>query len=90
MFCAQRRPWTTRGSRLRLELTSRDSERNREGTVNWDAVGAIGEVAGAVAVVGTLFYLSRQISQNSKALDTANERASTALVHDGNSLSCSY
>ena len=29
--------------------------------MNWDAVGAVGEVAGAVAVVLTLFYLSRQI-----------------------------
>ena len=29
--------------------------------MNWEAIGAIGEVAGAAAVVLTLFYLSRQI-----------------------------
>ena len=52
--------------------------------MNWAAIGAIGEILGAIAVVATLFYLSRQISQNSKALETANERASSALVHEGN------
>jgi len=36
--------------------------------VNWDAVGAIGEVAGAVAVVATLFYLAAQIRQNSNEI----------------------
>ena len=30
---------------------------------NWDAIGAIGETIGAVAVVLTLLYLSRQINQ---------------------------
>ena len=30
--------------------------------VNWDALGAIGEIVGALAVVLTLVYLSRQIS----------------------------
>ncbi len=40
--------------------------------MNWDAIGAIGEILGAVAVVITLFYLSRQIGQN-----TRSERASS-------------
>ena len=31
--------------------------------MNWDAVGAIGEVVGAVAVVVTLLYVGRQIHQ---------------------------
>jgi len=35
--------------------------------VNWDAIGAIGEIIGAVTVVVTLFYLSLQIRQNTKA-----------------------
>ena len=39
--------------------------------MNWDAVGAVGEVVGAVAVVTTLVYLSIQIRQNTKS-----ERAS--------------
>ena len=34
--------------------------------MNWDAIGAIGEVAGAVAVIATLVYLAIQIKHNSK------------------------
>jgi hypothetical protein len=34
--------------------------------VNWDAIGAIGEIAGAISVVATLFYLARQIQQNTR------------------------
>jgi len=30
--------------------------------INWNAMGAIGETVGALAVVVTLVYLSRQIS----------------------------
>ncbi len=33
--------------------------------MNWDAIGAIGEIVGAIAVVLTLFYLSRQIRHSS-------------------------
>ena len=29
--------------------------------MNWDAIGAVGEIIGAVAVVVTLVHLSRQI-----------------------------
>ena len=36
--------------------------------MNWDALGAIGEIVGAIAVVGTLGYLALQIrSQNRQA-----------------------
>ncbi|HUE77864.1 MAG TPA: hypothetical protein VMM83_07985 [Longimicrobiales bacterium] len=34
--------------------------------MNWDAIGAIGEIVGAAAVVVTLFYLARQIRQNTR------------------------
>ncbi len=44
--------------------------------MNWDAIGAVGEVGGAIAVVGSLIYLARQIRHNS---DT--ERASAELEH---------
>jgi hypothetical protein len=40
--------------------------------MNWDAIGAIGEVVGAVAVFATLLYLAIQIRQN-----TAQSRASS-------------
>jgi len=36
--------------------------------MNWEAIGAIGEVAGAIAVVATLFYLAAQIRQNSREI----------------------
>ena len=32
--------------------------------MNWDAIGAMGEWAGAVAVVVTLFYLAMQVRQS--------------------------
>lgn len=34
--------------------------------MNWDAIAAIGEIAGAVAVVATLFYLAVQVRQSAK------------------------
>lgn len=34
--------------------------------MNWDAIGAIGEIVGAIAVVATLVYLARQIQQNTR------------------------
>ena len=43
--------------------------------MNWDAIGAVGEVLGAVAVVGTLAYLALQIRQN-----TERERLSQDFV----------
>ncbi|MEP1469336.1 MAG: hypothetical protein ABJK25_00025 [Halieaceae bacterium] len=38
--------------------------------MNWDAVGAIAEVIGAVAVIITLAYLAVQIRQNSRLLES--------------------
>ncbi|MFT4582200.1 MAG: hypothetical protein ACI915_000051 [Gammaproteobacteria bacterium] len=34
--------------------------------MNWDALGAIAELVGAIAVVATLFYLAAQIKQNGR------------------------
>ena len=46
--------------------------------INWEAIGAIGEIAGAIAVVATLVYLAIQIRQN-----TTTARASaTREIHD--------
>ena len=33
--------------------------------MNWEAIGAIGSILGAVGVIGTLVYLAAQIRQNS-------------------------
>jgi len=32
--------------------------------MNWEAIGAIGEIIGAIAVIGTIVYLARQIGQS--------------------------
>ena len=42
--------------------------------MNWDAIGAVGEVVGALAVVATLFYLVIQVRQSRQATE-ANTRA---------------
>jgi hypothetical protein len=40
--------------------------------MSWSAIGAMAEVFGAVAVVISLVYLSRQIRQNTRAVQTGN------------------
>jgi len=40
--------------------------------MDWTLVGALGELLGAVAVVVSLVYLSRQVHQNTTAVQTAN------------------
>lgn len=39
--------------------------------MNWDAIGAVGEVIGAVAVVVSILYLALQINSNTKATRAA-------------------
>jgi len=40
--------------------------------MNWEAVGAIGEMGGAIGVIITLIYLAGQLRQNTKALRSAS------------------
>jgi len=42
--------------------------------MNWDAIGAIGEIVGAVAVVVTLIFLTLQLRHNTKAVQRAAHR----------------
>ena len=46
--------------------------------MNWEALGALAELLGAIGVIATLLYLSRQINHNSKQL----EGSSTIAVHN--------
>ena len=47
--------------------------------MNWDAIGAIGEIVGAAAVVATLVYLSRQVQLNATPrLELSWERSKAA------------
>ena len=47
--------------------------------MNWDAIGAIGEIISAIAVLGTLIYLAVQIRQSS---DTQRAQTHQQLAHD--------
>ena len=57
--------------------------------MNWEAIGAIGEVLGAVSVLITLLYLSRQISASNKALDTTGATAMMEGYNEFNTWSIS-
>ncbi len=46
--------------------------------MDWNAIAAVGEILGAVAVVATLLYLSKQIRQNARAVQVAALRDTTA------------
>jgi hypothetical protein len=41
--------------------------------VNWEAIGAIGEIVGAVAVVSTLLFLVIQLRQNTSAVEESRK-----------------
>jgi hypothetical protein len=47
--------------------------------MNWDAMGAVGEIVGAIAVLVTLIYLAAQIRQNAKALDRQSDIAQAQI-----------
>ena len=51
--------------------------------MNWDAIGAIAELLGAVGVIVTLAYLAQQISQNTR---TVRSSAAAALAQTNNSV----
>ena len=40
--------------------------------MNWEAIGAVGEIVGAAAVVLTLLYLARETRKNAHALDATS------------------
>ena len=48
--------------------------------MSWNAVGAIGEIIGALAVFLTLIYLALQIRQNTKAVQASAVDASISKV----------
>ena len=50
--------------------------------MDWDAIGAIGEIVGASAVLISLFYVGLQVRQNSKAIrGQTYESLSTTLAN---------
>ena len=51
--------------------------------MNWDAIGAVGEVAGAVAVVITLVYLAIQIKYSKQATVDSITLGRTKIICEG-------
>lgn len=49
--------------------------------MNWEAIGAVGELIGAVAVVATLIYLAVQIRQNTKSVQSTNFSTWMDAIH---------
>ncbi len=43
--------------------------------MNWEALGAVAELIGAVGVIASLFYLAHQIRRSSSALEAATNQA---------------
>ena len=43
--------------------------------MNWEAIGAVGEILGAIAVVATLAYLAVQVKQTNRATKMSSEQA---------------
>ena len=55
--------------------------------MNWDAIGAIGELVGAVAVIATLAYLALQVRlQNKEARIAANQDLQRSIREQSDSL----
>lgn len=52
--------------------------------MNWEEVGTIAELLGAVAVLGTLLYLARQTRQSRESVESAS--AETVLSNISNAL----
>jgi hypothetical protein len=54
--------------------------------MNWEAIGAFGEVIGALAVIGTLFYLARQIRQSTSTSQVSMNQTLTKSFETINDL----
>ena len=50
--------------------------------MNWEAIGAIGELVGATGVIATLGYLAVQIRQNSHAVKSATAQSLIAAINE--------
>ncbi len=48
--------------------------------MNWDAIGAIGEILGALGVLVTLVYLATQIRENTRSLQAVSLQSVLALI----------
>lgn len=54
--------------------------------MSWEALGALGEIGGALAVIATLYLLYKQIRLNTKELERANLHQSAQSTMSNNAL----
>ena len=54
--------------------------------MNWNAMGAVGEILGAIAVIATLVYLARQVSQSVGVARASQNRTLLESYEDYNDL----
>ena len=52
--------------------------------INWEAIGSIGEIIGALAVLATLYYLAAHIKMQNRELENSNEHVRAQLAIDVN------
>jgi hypothetical protein len=52
--------------------------------MNWEALGAVGEIVAAVGVIVSLVYLGLQIRQNNRHLDQNTRAVQTSAYHQAN------
>ena len=50
--------------------------------MNWEAIGAVGEVLGAIGVIVTLGYLAAQIRQNTRTVRSATAQAIQSAMNE--------
>jgi len=50
--------------------------------MNWETIGSISELVGAIAVLATLIYLAMQIRQNAQSIDRQTEIARAQILQD--------
>jgi hypothetical protein len=48
--------------------------------MNWETIGSISELVGAIAVLATLIYLARQIRQNAQSINRQTEIARAQIL----------
>lgn len=56
----------------------------REKPLNWDAIAAVGEILGAVAVLVTVAYLAVQVRQNTASVGTATHESALSGFNEIN------
>jgi hypothetical protein len=50
--------------------------------MNWEAIGAIGEIIGAIAVVASLIYLAVQLRHNSRQMEYSARTTEVSAYHE--------